>query len=131
MGGRKGGWGKGRKVEKGEGGKKGKVEMGKGEEKRKGRKGKWEERGWGRKGRWEKGRKAERGEGGRKGKWEERGRRFLTWAGHHEAAGWWPGGGEGEGLFPQDTGSHPLYKGRKRPHLGGASWSRGVVAWWW
>ncbi len=33
--------------------------------------------------------------------------RVLTWAGHHEAGEWWPGGGEGAGLFPQDTGSHP------------------------
>jgi hypothetical protein len=36
--------------------------------------------------------------------------RVLTWAGHHEAGEWWPGGGEGAGLFPPGTGSHPSHK---------------------
>jgi hypothetical protein len=56
-----------------------------------------------RKGKWEKGRKAERGEKGRKGrsgcgKDGVKEESVLTWAGHHEAGEWWPGGGEGAAL---------------------------------
>jgi hypothetical protein len=48
-----------------------------------------------------------------------KGGRFLTWAGHHEAGEWWPGGGEGAGL------EHGRKGGGERKREGRTKWKKG------